>query len=151
MIHRRDFIIMLGAAGALAACQSTPSPTVANVNLRGTAGMNPGPGGGDRPVTVLLMRLRGVGSFNSADYFALQANPQGAVGGDFVGMDQVVLSPGGSASRTINFEADATHLGIVALVREPGGRNWRRAIPIRKEATSNVNGSLGSGGLTVAG
>lgn len=149
MIHRRDFIVLLGAAGAAAACSSTPSPTIVNVNLSGLSGMNPGPEGGDRPVTVLLLRLRGVGAFNSADYFALQANPSGAVGGDLAGMDQVVVTPGGSASRTIGFEADATHLGVVALIREPGGRNWRSARAVRAEATTTVNVSIGPGGLSL--
>lgn len=149
MIHRRDFIILLGAAGAVGACTSTPKPTVVNVNLSGGAGMNPGPGGGDRAVTVLLLRLKSVGAFNSADYFALQANAAGAVGADLVGMDQVVVPPGGKVSRTLGFEAEATHLGVVALIREPGGRNWRSSVGIRRGGTMTVNGSVGSGGLRV--
>jgi type VI secretion system protein VasD len=151
MIHRRDFIILLGAGGVVAACTSTPKPTVVNVSLRGQAGMNPGPAGDDRSVTVLLLRLRSAGTFNSADYFALQGNPSGALGGDLVGMDQVVVAPGGTASRTIGFEAEATHLGVVALLREPGGRNWRATRSVPAEKTSNVNVALGSGGLSVSG
>ena len=58
MIDRREFIVALGATGLLAACQSgPPKPSVITVNVTGGAGMNPGPGGGDRPVTVLVMRL----------------------------------------------------------------------------------------------
>lgn len=76
MIDRREFVIALGATGLLAACQSgPPKPSVITVNVTGGTGMNPGPGGGDRPVTVLVMRLRGTGKFNSADYFALQGMP----------------------------------------------------------------------------
>ena len=62
MIHRRDFIIALGATGLVSACQSgPPKPSVITINLAGQAGMNPGPGGGDRPVTVVVMRLRSTG------------------------------------------------------------------------------------------
>ena len=58
MIDRRDFILTLGATALLSACQSgPPKPSTVTVNLRGEAGMNPGQGGGDRPVTVLLLRL----------------------------------------------------------------------------------------------
>lgn len=76
MIDRRELMIALGATGLVAACQSgPPKPSVITVNVTGGAGMNPGPGGGDRPVTVLVMRLKSTGKFNSADYFALQGMP----------------------------------------------------------------------------
>ena len=68
MIDRREFILALGATGLLTACQSgPPKPSVITVNLAGGAGMNPGPGGGDRPVTVMILRLKSTGAFNSAD------------------------------------------------------------------------------------
>ena len=62
MIDRREFIVAIGATGLLAACQSgPPKPSVISVNVTGGAGMNPGPGGGDRPVTVL-----GIGELGGA-------------------------------------------------------------------------------------
>ncbi|RUZ48266.1 type VI secretion system lipoprotein TssJ, partial [Mesorhizobium sp. M7A.F.Ca.US.007.01.1.1] len=55
MIDRREFVVALGATGLLAACQSgPPKPSVITVNVNGGAGMNPGPGGGDRPGTILV-------------------------------------------------------------------------------------------------
>ena len=82
MIDRREFILALGATGLLTACQSgPPKPSVITVNLAGGAGMNPGPGGGDRPVTVMILRLKSTGAFNSADYFALQGGAGSALGG----------------------------------------------------------------------
>jgi type VI secretion system protein VasD len=152
MLNRRNFVILAGTAGLAAACQSgPPGPSSVTVNLAGSAGMNPGPGGGDRPVTVLLMRLKGTERLNTADYFALQANASGAIGGDLVGVDQLVVPPGGQASRTIAFEPEATHLGIVALIREPGGRTWRASRSIRPDSTVTVNAVLAGGGLSVAG
>ena len=68
MIDRRDFIIALGATGLVTACQSgPPKPSTVTGKVSGQAGMNPGPDGGDRPVTVLVMRLKSTGKFNSAD------------------------------------------------------------------------------------
>ena len=150
MIDRRSFILTLGAAGLLSACQSgPPKPSTVVVNLSGQPGMNPGASGGDRPVTVLLLRLKGAGTLNSADYFALQSSPSGALGGDLVGVDQVTVAPGGTASKTLNFEAEATTLGVVALVRDPTGRNWRSTMGIAPGTTVNVNATLGAGGLSL--
>lgn len=152
MISRRDFIVLSGAAALVTACQGgPPKPSSVTVNLAGQAGMNPGPDGADRPVTVLLARLRGVGTFNTVDYFALQGDAAGAIGGDLVGIDQVVVAPGASVSRTIGFEPEATHLGIVALLREPTGRNWRASRAVPPEAALTVNAALGGGGLAVSG
>ena len=149
MIDRREFIVTLGATGLLTACQSgPPKPSVITINVTGGAGMNPGPGGGDRPVTVLVMRLRSTGKFNSADYFALQGDAGSALAGDLIGSDQIAVGPGKSASKTITVEPDATALGLVALIREPTGRNWRTTKSVSAGSQFTVNVTLGSGGIS---
>ncbi|MBZ9942466.1 type VI secretion system lipoprotein TssJ [Mesorhizobium sp. BR1-1-13] len=149
MIDRRELMIALGATGLLAACQSgPPKPSVITVNVSGAAGMNPGPGGGDRPVTVLVMRLKSAGKFNSADYFALQGDAGSALAGDLIGSDQIAVAPGKSASKTITVEPDATALGFVALIREPGGRNWRTTKSVSPGSQFTINVTLGSGGIS---
>ncbi|RWP87423.1 MAG: type VI secretion system lipoprotein TssJ [Mesorhizobium sp.] len=149
MIDRREFVVALGAAGLLAACQSgPPKPSVITVHMTGGGGMNPGPGGGDRPVTVLVMRLKSTGKFNSADYFALQGDAGTALAGDLIGSDQISVGPGKSASKTITVEPDATALGFVALIREPGGRNWRTTKSVSPGSKFTINVTLGSGGIS---
>ncbi|WP_095080767.1 type VI secretion system lipoprotein TssJ [Mesorhizobium sophorae] len=149
MIDRREFVVALGATGLLAACQSgPPKPSVITVNVTGGAGMNAGPGGGDRPVTVLVMRLKSAGKFNSADYFALQGDAGTALAGDLIGSDQIAVGPGKSASKTITVEPDATALGFVALIREPGGRNWRTTKSVSPGSKFTINVTLGSGGIS---
>lgn len=150
MIDRRELIVALGATGLLAACKSAgpPKPSVITVNVTGGAGMNPGPGGGDRPVTVLVMRLRSTGKFNSADYFALQGDAGSALGADLIGSDTISVAPGKTAAKTITVEPDAAALGFVALVREPGGRNWRTTKSVSAGSTFTINATLGSGGIS---
>lgn len=149
MIHRRDFILALGATGLVTACQSgPPKPSTVTINLAGQAGMNPGPGGGDRPVTVLIMRLKSAGKFNSADYFALQGDAGTALAGDLVGSDSIAVGPGATASKTITVEPEATTLGFVALIREPGGRTWRTTKSVSPGSTVTINVRLGSGGIS---
>jgi type VI secretion system protein VasD len=108
--------------------------------------MNPGPGGGDRPVTVLIYKLKGTGAFNSADYFALQGG--GALGADLIGQDSIAVGPGKTASKTITVEPEATALGFVALLREPTGRNWRTTRSVSPGSKFTVTLSLGKGGLS---
>ncbi|TPJ40057.1 type VI secretion system lipoprotein TssJ [Mesorhizobium sp. B2-6-5] len=149
MMDRRGFVVALGATGLLTACQSgPPKPSVITVNVTGGTGMNPGPGGGDRPVTILVMRLRSAGKFNSADYFALQGDAGSALGGDLIGSDQIAIGPGKSASKTITVEPDATALGFVALIREPGGRNWRTTKSVSPGSKFTIKVTLGSGGIS---
>lgn len=149
MIHRRDFVLALGATGLVAACQSgPPKPSTVIINLAGQAGMNPGPDGSDRPVTVLVMRLKSAGKFNSADYFALQGDAATVLGGDLIGSDQIAIGPGKTASKTIAVEPEATTLGFVALIREPGGRSWRTTKSVSPGSQLTVNASLGKGGIS---
>ena len=79
------------AAGGLRR-PAAAGPTV-TVAVTGGAGMNPGPDGADRPVTVSLLRLRDAGAFNTADLFALQ-DPAAALAADLVGMDQLAVAAG---------------------------------------------------------
>ena len=149
MMHRRDFLLTIGATGLLAACQEgPPKPSTVVINFAGQAGMNPGPGGGDRPVTVLILRLKSTGKFNSADYFALQGDAGTALAGDLIGSDQVSVGPGATASKTITVEPEATALGFVALIREPGGRTWRTTKSVSPGSQLTVSVRLGSSGIS---
>ena len=151
MFNRRGFLIVTGATGLLSACMGGPpkSSTVI-VRATGQAGMNAAAGGGERPVTLLVLRLKDVGKFNSADIFALQSDPGGALGADLVGSEQLTVAPGATASKTVAFPPEATFLGVVALFREPGSRTWRRSVPIRPESTVTANVVLSRGGMTLA-
>jgi type VI secretion system protein VasD len=147
MTSRREFVLSLGAVALLSACQSgPPKPSAVTINLAGGAGMNPGPGGGDRPVTVLIYKLKGTGTFNTADYFALQGG--GALGADLIGQDSIAVGPGKTASKTITVEPEATALGFVALLREPTGRSWRTTRSVSPGSKFTVTLHLGKGGLS---
>ena len=146
---RRTFLALAGAAGLLAACGGPPPPGTVIVNVAGGARMNPGPDGADRPVTVSLLRLRDAGAFNTADPFALQ-DPAGALAADLVGMDQLAVAPGATASKAVTMEPEATQLGILASFRDPAGKVWRTAVPVAAGDALVLTVTLGPGGLAVA-
>jgi type VI secretion system protein VasD len=147
-MDRRAFLAL--AAGLLAACGGgPPGPATVTVNATGTPGMNPGPDGVDRPLTLSLFRLRDAGAFNSADFFALQEGAATLLAADLVGMDQLAVAPGGSASKTLTFEPEATTLGVMASLRDPAGKVWRAAVPVTPGSTVTATATLGPAGLAL--
>ena len=76
---RRAFLIG-GSAVLLVACAPS-GPGSVTIVAQGAAGMNPGPDGADRPLTLQVLQLRGAGAFDGADFFGLQ-NASAALGGD---------------------------------------------------------------------
>jgi type VI secretion system protein VasD len=139
MIERREFIIALAGLGALASC-GPAGPGSVTVVAQGTAGMNPGPDGSDRPLTLQIVQLRGAGAFDGADFFALQ-NPSAALGADFVKGDQIVLAPGGKATKTVGLETGVTMIGVIAGFRDPGGKVFRAksAVSATEAVTFQLN------------
>ena len=128
-----------------------PKPSKVTVNLAGGAGMNPGPTGEDRPVVVLIYRLKSTGAFEQADYFALEANAQATLGGDLLGFDTVAVGPGRRASQDITVEPEAAALGFVAFVREPTGRRWKSTQAMKPGQKLTITVTLGKGGVSVSG
>jgi type VI secretion system protein VasD len=147
LLHRRAFLAT-AAAAVLAACGGPPKPATVTVAVTGGAGMN-ARGGADRPVTVSILRLKDAGAFNSADYFALQEDAAGALGVDLVGMDQLAVAPGGTGSKTVTMEPEATTLGLMAALIDPAGRTWRTTVPVQPGSNVTVNVALGPSGLAV--
>jgi type VI secretion system protein VasD len=146
MIERREFIVGLTALGALVACGG---PGAATVTVMGTAGMNAGPDGADRPVTVQVIQMRGTGKFDGSDYFALQ-NPSGALGADFVKADTIAVGPGKSASKTIGLDPSTTAIGVVAGFLNPSGKNFRAKTSVSATSTVAFKVELTAKGLTLA-
>ncbi|UOA28979.1 type VI secretion system lipoprotein TssJ [Pseudosulfitobacter sp. DSM 107133] len=146
---RRTFLITsaLGGAALLAGC-GDPAPAVLAVTAQGTAGMNPGPSGGDRPVTLTIVQLASSGAFDSADYFALQ-DPASALGADLIRTDQIVLAPGGTANTSITIESRTAVIGVIGGFRSPDGRTVRSKIAA-PSANSGLIINVGAGGLSLA-
>ncbi len=139
-MERRDFLIGTLGLGALGLSGCAPAgPGVVTVVAQGTAGMNPGPDGGDRPLTLQIVQMRSAGAFDGADFFALQ-NPQGALGGEFIKADQIALTPGAAKTLTIGLDAGTTVIGVIAGFRDPAGKVFRAKAGV--SATESVTFSV---------
>lgn len=150
MIERRMILLGLGAAAlaTTAGCLS-PQPGALTISATGSSGMNPGPGGADRPVTLTLVQLRATGAFDAADFFALQ-DPAGALGGDLVKADQITLAPGGSASKVIELDLSTTAIGVIAGFRDPAGRTFRARVSISPTSNAAYSITVGPSGVILA-
>lgn len=126
LIQRRRFLVAGGATLVLAGCMED-APAVLNVNAQGQAGMNRGADGSDRPVTLSVLQMSGSTAFDTADIFALQ-DPASALGGELVKADQIVLAPGGSATRAIAVQPGTTVIGVTGGFIDPAGKTVRTKI-----------------------
>lgn len=150
IFQRRSFLITstLGTAALLAGCMEDAAPAVLSIRAQGQPGMNPGPSGGDRPVTITVVQLASSAAFDAADYFALQ-DPSSALGSDLIRSDQLVLAPGGSASKSITIQPGTTVIGIIGGFRTPAGRTVRSKIAV-PGANSGLLINVGASGLSLA-
>lgn len=144
MMSRRTTVLGIGATIVLASCGPEPS---LSLSAQASAGMNPGPDGQDRPLTLTVISMSGTGGFDGADFFALQ-DPQSALGGDFVSAQQIILAPGASATATISIPAGVTTIGIVAGFRDPTGKVFRLKTPAPSGAAGAII-AVGSGGISL--
>jgi len=150
MTDRRTFILGTLATGMLAACvqEAAPGPGAVTVVAQGSSGMNPGPDGSDRPLTLQVLQLRGTGAFDGADFFALQS-PESALGADLVKSDQIALAPGGRVQRTIALEPGTVAIGVVAGYRDPSGKVFRTRSVISPTAQATFQLDVGRAGISL--
>ena len=121
-IPRRAFLVG-GSALLLVAC-APAGPGAVTIVAQGAAGMNPGPDGADRPLTLQLLQLRGAGAFDGADFYGLQ-NASATLGGDLVKADTIALAPGGKATKTLGLDPTTALIAVVAGYRDPAGKQFR--------------------------
>ncbi len=145
-LDRRTILFGGAALAALAGCQGA-APTL-TVSATGAPGMNPGPDGADRPLTLTVVQMRGTGAFDASDFFSLQ-DPASALGAEFVKADQIVLTAGVPASRTIAIQEGVAAVGIVAGFRDPAGKIYR-TVTAAPSGAAAVIVTVSPGGIALA-
>jgi type VI secretion system protein VasD len=145
MTKRSIFIISLAAAGLigsamLAGCSSTarqvpiPYAIVLNADPQVNPDMNDRPS----PIQVTVYELKSPGTFQSRDYYALQGDPQTALGKDLLNVDQVIVKPGETQTVERSGNPDARVVGIVAGYRDLENSQWRLVIPLPEAQNTNI-------------
>lgn len=129
-LRRRTALLLVAAGLGLAACGAEPPPPAPSlqVTATGTAGMNLGPDGTDRPVVLSIVQMRGTTLFEAADAGAL-ADPATALGAEFIRQDQLAVTAGDTATAEIAVDPGATAIGIVGGFRSLDGKVFRQVLP----------------------
>ena len=146
-------LVLLGLSGCAPAPAAAPPPEETGpgsvtIAATGSAGMNPGPDGADRPITLTVVQLRATPTFQAADFFALQS-PEAALGADLVSATQLALAPGASAQTVIELDPATTARGIVGGFRDPAGKVFRVVSPVTPGAATTLAVGVTSAGVTI--
>ncbi|AOB30019.1 hypothetical protein AKI39_03935 [Bordetella sp. H567] len=130
----------LAGTVALAGCSSTARqvPVPYAIVLSADPQVNPDTNQRPSPIQVTVYELKSPGTFQSRDYFSLQADPQAALGKDLLNSDQVIVKPGETQTVERPGNPEARVVGIVAGYRDLEHSQWRLVIPLPEAQNTNI-------------
>ncbi len=120
--------LALVAALALNGCglfggERAPAPV--DVTVTAGARLNPDDAGQSLPTVVRIYQLKGTSKAENAQYEDIYRRDKEALGDDLLQVDEVVLSPGDTARKTVPGDKGARAVMVVGVFRKPSGNGWR--------------------------
>lgn len=129
--------LRLSAAALLAGCASAPAappappveqkacpPRTIELSLSASERANPSPDGEGRPVQVRAYQLVADAKLRSASFEDIWQKDKDTLQADLVSVEQFSLFPNESKSVLIKPAPSAHYISLVALFREPQGKDW---------------------------
>lgn len=127
-------VLPLLAMALVTACSSTPAPATpppekcppaaVQVTLNATDRVNPSPDGEGRPVQVRVYLLVSDARLRNATFEEIWQDDKAVLAEDVQSMSEHTVFPGKTAEVTLKRNPDASFLAVVALFREPQGKDW---------------------------
>lgn len=124
------FGVSLGACGGAPAA-AAPAPAAKpcqaqplTLALTATERSNALSGGEGRPVQLRVYQLKSDARMRTASFEDIWQNDAKTLEGEVVASEQHTLFPGEKKTITLQPKPDAAFLGVVALFREPQGKDW---------------------------
>lgn len=125
----------ISLVAALAACSATPAPKTKapatrcpalapQVSLAATERVNPSAGGEGRPVQVRVYQLSSDAKLRTAGFEEIWQRDQQVLAADLKGVAEYTVYPGETKTVTVKRDPEANYLSMVALFREPQGKDW---------------------------
>ncbi|MCG5499367.1 type VI secretion system lipoprotein TssJ [Ectothiorhodospira lacustris] len=101
------------------------------LDLHATPLINPSEEGQALPVVVRVYQLKDPRGFQESPFEDLWKQDLESLGADALGRQELVMQPGSSRELALKRLPGATHLGILAIFRDPASPAWRdiRALP----------------------
>nr|WP_321241334.1 type VI secretion system lipoprotein TssJ [uncultured Tolumonas sp.] len=126
----------------LAACSSTPDPTLLDLTLTASADLNPDLTNRPSPMVIKLVELKSHTAFENADYFALSANTKNVLGPDYVAEEVMPVRPGEIKKFKLRLHSESRFIGVLAEYRALDNAVWRYVIQPKKEDFSDIRLAL---------
>jgi type VI secretion system protein VasD len=121
-------VLVVGCGGPPAAAPAAPPkpcPVLPlTLALTATARSNALASGEGRPVQVRIYQLKSDARLRSASFEDVWQSDTKALEGEVVSSEQHTVFPGQKQTVTVAPKPDAAYLGVVALFREPQGKDW---------------------------
>ena len=130
--------LLAGALLVLAAACS-PNPTELNVTVRTSSSVNPNADSQPSPIVVRIYALKSTKTFEGADFFALFDTDSKTLGGDMLDKKEFEMAPGKSEQYKAKVSDESEFVGVMAGYRDINNATWQATMPIKPNATNNVD------------
>lgn len=131
----------------LSACASKPPE---DVTLKGSVQaadtLNPDSQGRPSPLVIKIYQLGAKDKFELAEFFALFDQPDAALGGDLLAVEDIMLKPGELRPYEGEFDPTTKYIGVIAAYRDIHQAKWRAVVPMPEK---NLMKFLKRGGLNI--
>jgi type VI secretion system protein VasD len=114
-------------------------PATVEVTVRASDRLNPDESGQSLPTVIRLYLLKSHAKLEAADFDDLYRRAKELLGEDLVAVEELVLSPGDTATRRLAPEKAARALAVVGIFRRPVGGNWRSVVELPKERSARLS------------
>ncbi|MDM0112096.1 type VI secretion system lipoprotein TssJ [Variovorax sp. J22R133] len=99
--------------------------TKLDLTIAAAEDVNPDDKGRAAPIMVRVYELKSPGTFESADFFTLNANDKSVIGADMLVRDEFILRPGDTKTIRRKSHPDLAAVGILAGYRDLAHAEWR--------------------------
>ncbi len=101
------------------------------VTLTAAARLNPDDAGQSLPTVFRIALLAAASKAEAASYETLYRG-EDALGPELLAQEEIVLSPGETATRKVVADKPARALLVVGIFRKPVGTSWRAIVPLER-------------------
>lgn len=109
---------------------TTPGPV--DVTVTAAARLNPDDGGQSLPTVIRIYQLKAASKAEAAQFEDIYRRDKEVLGEDLLQVDELVLSPGETARKTVSGDKGARAVMVVGVFRRPSGNAWRIITELQK-------------------
>jgi type VI secretion system protein VasD len=142
----RQLSLGSGAAAALAVLalngcglfggETTPAPV--DLTVTAAARLNPDDSGQSLPTVIRVYQLKATSRAEAAQFEDIYRRDKEVLGEDLLQVDEVVLSPGETARKTVASDKGARAVMVVGVFRKPSGNGWRIITELAKGKAAHL-------------